>query len=120
MRIIETYSLPMTISNCSNNYGPYQFREKLVPLIILNALEGKSLPVYGDGGNVRDWLSLGITALPIWKIMKQGKNGETYNIGGNSEMENIKLVEMICDILDEKKRLPNNLSRRGFDFFCQR
>ena len=115
----KTYDLPMTISNCSNNYGPYQFPEKLFPLIILNALEGRSLPVYGDGGNVRDWLYVRDHCTAIWKIMKQGKNGETYNIGGNSEMENIKLVEMICDILDEMKRLPNNRSRRDLIAFVK-
>ena len=115
----KTYNLPMTISNCSNNYGPYQFPEKLVPLIILNALEGKSLPVYGDGGNVRDWLYVRDHCTAIWKIMKLGKNGETYNIGGNSEMENIKLVEMICDILDEKNKLPNNRSRRDLITFVK-
>jgi len=108
----KTYGLPMTISNCSNNYGPYQFPEKLVPLIILNALEGKSLPVYGDGQNVRDWLYVRDHCTAIWKIMKQGDNGETYNIGGNNEMENIKLVEMICDVLDEMKRLSDKRSRR--------
>ena len=115
----KTYDLPMTISNCSNNYGPYQFPEKLIPLIILNALEGKSLPVYGDGGNVRDWLYVRDHCTAIWKIMKQGKNGETYNIGGNSEMENIKIVEMICDILDEMKRLPNSRSRRDLITFVK-
>jgi len=115
----KTYDLPMTLSNCSNNYGPYQFPEKLVPLIILNALEGKFLPVYGDGGNVRDWLYVRDHCTAIWKIMKLGKNGETYNIGGNSEMENIKLVEMICDILDEMKRLPNNRSRRDLIAFVK-
>jgi dTDP-glucose 4,6-dehydratase len=109
----------MTISNCSNNYGPYQFPEKLVPLIILNALEGKSLPVYGDGGNVRDWLYVRDHCTAVWRIMKQGENGETYNIGGNSEMENLKLVEMICDILDEIKRLPNNRSRRDLITFVK-
>ena len=115
----KTYDLPMTISNCSNNYGPYQFPEKLVPLIILNALEGESLPVYGDGGNVRDWLYVRDHCTAIWEIMKQGKNGETYNIGGNSEMENIKLVEMICDILDEMKKLPDNRSRRDLITFVK-
>ena len=115
----KTYDLPVTISNCSNNYGPYQFPEKLVPLILLNALEGKSLPVYGDGGNVRDWLYVRDHCTAIWKIMRQGENGETYNIGGNSEMENIKLVEMICDILDEMKRLPNNRSRRDLIAFVK-
>lgn len=115
----KTYNLPMTISNCSNNYGPYQFPEKLVPLMILNALEGKSLPVYGDGGNVRDWLYVKDHCTAIWKIMNQGKNGETYNIGGNSEMENIKLVEMICDILDEMRKLPGNLSRKDLITFVK-
>lgn len=115
----KTYDLPMTISNCSNNYGPYQFPEKLVPLIILNALEGKSLPVYGDGGNVRDWLYVRDHCTAVWKIMKQGKNGETYNIGGNSEMENIRLVEMICDVLDEMNRLPDKQSRRDLITFVK-
>lgn len=115
----KTYDLPMTISNCSNNYGPYQFPEKLVPLIILNALEGKSLPVYGDGGNVRDWLYVRDHCTAVWEIMKQGKNGETYNIGGNSEMENIRLVEMICDVLDEMNRLPDKRSRRDLITFVK-
>ncbi|HSQ86683.1 MAG TPA: dTDP-glucose 4,6-dehydratase [Desulfobacterales bacterium] len=115
----KTYDLPMTISNCSNNYGPYQFPEKLIPLIILNALEGKSLPVYGDGGNVRDWLYVRDHCTAIWKIMKQGKNGETYNVGGNSEMENIKLVEMICDVLDEMDRFPDKRSRRDLITFVK-
>jgi dTDP-glucose 4,6-dehydratase len=115
----KTYDLPMTISNCSNNYGPYQFPEKLIPLIILNALEGKSLPVYGDGGNVRDWLYVRDHCTAIWRIMKQGKNGETYNVGGNSEMENIKLVEMICDILDEMNRLPAIGSRKDLITFVK-
>ncbi len=97
----ETYGLPVTISNCSNNYGPYQFPEKLLPLITLNALEGKSLPVYGDGLNVRDWLYVRDHCTAIWMIMNRGKRGETYNVGGNSEMENIRIVEMICDILDD-------------------
>ena len=115
----KTYDLPMTISNCSNNYGPYQFPEKLIPLIILNALEGKSLPVYGDGGNVRDWLYVRDHCTAIWKIMKQGKNGDTYNVGGNSEMENIKLVEMICDVLDEMDRFPDKRSRRDLITFVK-
>ena len=97
----KTYGLPITISNCSNNYGPYQFPEKLIPLMILNALDGKPLPVYGDGKNVRDWLYVTDHCKAIWKIMTDGKRGETYNIGGNNEVENIKIVENICDILDE-------------------
>jgi len=97
----KTYGLPITISNCSNNYGPYQFPEKLLPLMILNALEGKALPVYGDGLNVRDWLYVRDHCTAIWRIMRSGERGETYNIGGNTEMENIRIVEMVCDILDE-------------------
>jgi len=97
----RTYGLPVTNSNCSNNYGPYQFPEKLVPLMILNAMEEKPLPVYGDGKNVRDWLYVRDHCRAIWTIMKEGRRGETYNIGGNAEMENIRLVELICDILDE-------------------
>lgn len=108
----KTYGLPMTISNCSNNYGPYQFPEKLIPLMILNALEGKPLPVYGDGRHVRDWLYVRDHCTAIWTIMKKGKDGETYNIGGDSEMENLKLVEMICDILDERDRLNHIRPRR--------
>lgn len=108
----KTYGLPMTISNCSNNYGPYQFPEKLIPLVILNALEGKNLPVYGDGLHVRDWLFVRDHCTAIWTIMKKGAMGETYNVGGSTEMENIKLVEMICDILDETNRLNDHRSRR--------
>ena len=96
----KTYGLPTTLSNCSNNYGPYQFPEKLIPLIILNAAAGKELPVYGDGKNVRDWLYVEDHCRAIWTIMKAGKRGRTYNVGGNREMENISIVEMICDIVD--------------------
>jgi len=97
----KTYGLPTTLSNCSNNYGPYQFPEKLIPLVILNALEGKPLPVYGDGKNVRDWLYVTDHCEAVWTIMNAGKKGDTYNVGGQWEMENIVIVEMICDILDE-------------------
>jgi len=97
----KTFGLPVTISNCSNNYGPYQFPEKLIPLITLNAMEGKELPIYGDGKNVRDWLYVEDHCEAIWTIMNSGKRGQTYNIGGNMEMENIVIVQMICDILDE-------------------
>ncbi len=97
----KTYGLPITISNCSNNYGPYQFPEKLIPLIILNALEGKTLPVYGDGKNVRDWLYVTDHCDAIWKVMQDGQRGATYNIGGNTEKQNIDVVETICAILDE-------------------
>jgi len=115
----KTYGLPMTISNCSNNYGPYQFPEKLIPLIILNSFEGKPLPVYGDGRNVRDWLYVKDHCIAIWIIMKNGQSGETYNVGGNSELENIKVVEMICDILDEKNKLSDGRSRRDLITFVK-
>jgi dTDP-glucose 4,6-dehydratase len=113
----KTYGLPITISNCSNNYGPYQFPEKLVPLIILNAIDGKSLPIYGDGRNVRDWLYVRDHCTAIWTVMKNGKTGETYNVGGDSEMENIAIVEILCDILDEKNRLSDNRTRRDLITF---
>ena len=115
----KTYGLPMTISNCSNNYGPYQFPEKLIPLIILNALEENPLPVYGDGRNVRDWLYVRDHCTAVWRIMKNGRIGETYNIGGNSEMENIAIVKMICDMLDEINPLREHRSRRDLITFVK-
>ena len=115
----ETYGLPTTISNCSNNYGPYQFPEKLIPLMILNALEGKSLPVYGDGKNVRDWLYVEDHCEAIWTIMKGGRRGETYNIGGGAEMENIVVVQMICDILDELRPSQDGAGRRNLITFVK-
>ena len=96
----RTYDIPVTISNCSNNYGPYQFPEKLIPLMILNALDGKPLPVYGKGLNVRDWLFVLDHCKAIWLIMQKGRTGETYNIGGECELPNIELVQTLCDILD--------------------
>ena len=92
----HTYGLPVTLSNCSNNYGPYQFPEKLIPLMILNMLEGKPLPVYGDGRNVRDWLYVADHSTAVWKIMTEGRVGETYNIGGRNEWQNIRLVRGLC------------------------
>jgi len=115
----KTFGLPATISNCSNNYGPYQFPEKLIPLIVLNALEEKQLPVYGDGKNVRDWLFVEDHCEAIWTIMKSGRIGETYNVGGNAEMENIIIVQMICDILDEIKPAKDGKSRRRLITFVQ-
>jgi dTDP-glucose 4,6-dehydratase len=97
----HTYGLPMTISNCSNNYGPYHFPEKLIPLIILNALEGKPLPVYGDGKNVRDWLYVEDHCEAVWTILMKGRSGETYNIGGECEKQNIEVVRAICAALEE-------------------
>ncbi len=97
----HTYGLPVTISNCSNNYGPCQFPEKLIPLAILNALGGKPLPVYGDGGNVRDWLYVEDHCAAVWMILNKGRSGETYNIGGECERRNIEVVNRICELLEE-------------------
>lgn len=97
----HTFKLPVLLSNCSNNYGPYHFPEKLIPLIILNALDGKPLPIYGKGDNVRDWLFVEDHARALWQINRNGKPGETYNIGGNSERTNLEVVESCCRILDE-------------------
>jgi dTDP-glucose 4,6-dehydratase len=97
---MRTYGLPVLISNCSNNYGPYHFPEKLIPLVILNALEGRTLPVYGDGSNVRDWLFVEDHARALWTIVRTGRPGETYNVGGRSERSNLSVVETICDVLD--------------------
>lgn len=97
----HTYDLPILMTNCSNNYGPYQFPEKLIPLIINNALNGRTLPVYGDGKNIRDWLYVVDHCTAILKVLVEGRPGETYNVGGNSEKQNIEVVQTICDILDE-------------------
>jgi dTDP-glucose 4,6-dehydratase len=99
----HTYGLPTLTTNCSNNYGPYQFPEKLIPLVILNALSGKPLPVYGDGLNIRDWLFVGDHCSAIRAVLRKGSPGEIYNIGGNSEKTNIDVVRTICRILDELK-----------------
>lgn len=98
----HTYGLPTLITNCSNNYGPYHFPEKLVPLIIGNALAGKELPVYGDGQNVRDWLYVGDHCAALLAVLERGRVGTTYNVGGNSEKRNIEVVQTICDLLDDK------------------
>jgi dTDP-glucose 4,6-dehydratase len=97
----HTYGLPVLTTNCSNNYGPFQFPEKLIPLMILNALEGKPLPVYGDGCNVRDWLFVEDHCSAIRAVIERGRVGETYNIGGNSERKNLDVVAAICDLVDE-------------------
>ena len=97
----HTYGLPVTITNCSNNYGPYQFPEKLIPLMILNALNGKPLPIYGDGQQIRDWLYVGDHCEAIWKVVCEGRLGETYNIGGNNQSANMTIVKTICSVLDE-------------------
>lgn len=97
----RTYGLPVIITNCSNNYGPYHFPEKLIPLVILNALEGKSLPIYGKGDQIRDWLYVDDHARALYKVVTEGAIGETYNIGGHNEKQNIDVVKTICQILDE-------------------
>ncbi len=104
----HTYGMPVITTNCSNNYGPCQFPEKLIPLTILNALEGKNLPIYGTGENVRDWLFVEDHARALWVVAQSGKPGEVYNIGGNSEKQNIEIVTLICNILDEKFGLQEN------------
>lgn len=108
----RTYGLPVVITNCSNNYGPYHFPEKLIPLVILNALEGKKLPVYGDGKQVRDWLYVDDHAKALYKVATKGKIGETYNIGGFNEKKNIDVVKEICHILDVEK--PNHHGLRSY------
>jgi len=97
---LRTYGFPTIITNCSNNYGPYHFPEKLIPLVILNALEGKELPIYGKGDQIRDWLYVEDHARALYKVVTEGKVGETYNIGGHNEKQNIEVVQAICSILD--------------------
>ena len=97
----HTFGLPVVVSNCSNNYGPYHFPEKLIPLVILNALDGKPLPVYGDGSNIRDWLFVEDHARALIRIAETGRVGESYNVGGHNEKTNLEVVETICGILDE-------------------
>ncbi|MCU8044156.1 MULTISPECIES: dTDP-glucose 4,6-dehydratase [unclassified Shewanella] len=97
---LRTYGLPTIVTNCSNNYGPYHFPEKLIPLVILNALEGKSLPIYGKGDQIRDWLYVEDHARALYKVVTEGKIGETYNIGGHNEKQNLEVVQTICSILD--------------------
>ena len=101
----HTYGLPVLTTNCSNNYGPYQFPEKLIPLFIQNALAGKPLPIYGDGSNVRDWLYVEDHCRAIWRVVEAGRPGEVYNVGGNSEKTNLEVVDTLCAVLDEL--LPN-------------
>ena len=111
----ETYGLPALITNCSNNYGPYQFPEKLIPLMILNALEGKPLPIYGDGGNVRDWLYVEDHCAGILLVLERGQPGGKYNIGGDNERTNLELVDRLCAVLDELLPPARNpvLAQRG-------
>jgi dTDP-glucose 4,6-dehydratase len=98
----HTYGLPVTISNCSNNYGPFQFPEKLIPLTVFNAMESRSIPVYGDGKQIRDWLYVEDHCEAVWRILEGGRMGETYNIGGNNQTTNLDLLQWICRVMDEK------------------
>ncbi|MCP6203586.1 dTDP-glucose 4,6-dehydratase [Klebsiella pneumoniae] len=108
----RTYGLPVVVTNCSNNYGPYHFPEKLIPLTILNALAGKPLPVYGNGEQIRDWLYVEDHARALYKVATEGRSGETYNIGGHNERKNIDVVRTICAILDKVvEQKPNNISQ---------
>ncbi|TEW50715.1 dTDP-glucose 4,6-dehydratase [Psychromonas algicola] len=104
----RTYGLPVVVTNCSNNYGPYHFPEKLIPHVILNALDAKSLPVYGDGSQIRDWLYVEDHARALYKVVTEGIVGETYNIGGHNEKKNIEVVETLCNILDDLKPISEN------------
>lgn len=116
----HTYGMPVVISNCSNNYGPYQFPEKLIPLMIRNIWKGEDLPVYGDGKNVRDWLWVEDHATAIDIIFHKGKNGETYNIGGNNEMQNIEIVHLLCDLMDGYLKREPGSSRKLIRFVTDR
>ncbi len=97
----HTYGLPVTLTNCSNNYGPYQFPEKLIPLIILNTLEGKPLPIYGDGLQIRDWLYVEDHCAAIWQVLQEGKDGASYNVGGNNQPTNLEIIDTVCTLMDE-------------------
>lgn len=116
----KTYNLPIKISNCSNNYGPNQFPEKLIPLVINNIINNKEIPVYGEGKNIRDWLFVEDHAKAIDVIFHRGRIGETYNIGGGNEWENIKLIKKLCDILDEKLNRKNGTSTKLITFVKDR
>lgn len=113
----HTFGLPVLTTNCSNNYGPYQFPEKLIPLMILNACEGKSLPIYGDGANIRDWLHVEDHCLAIWEVLNRGRVGETYCIGGYSEKTNLEVVDTICGVLDELK--PDHAPHQNLKTFVK-
>ena len=113
----HTYGLPVLTTNCSNNYGPYHFPEKLIPLIILNALDGQPLPVYGQGANIRDWLHVEDHARALCLVLARGRPGEQYNVGGHNERTNLQVVETICDLLDERRPTATGEPRRGLISF---
>ncbi|MSU34202.1 MAG: dTDP-glucose 4,6-dehydratase [Pedosphaera sp.] len=116
----HTYGLPTLITNCSNNYGPRQFPEKLIPVVIQTILGRKPIPVYGDGLNVRDWLYVGDHGDALWQVLRRGRLGETYNIGGHNEWANIRIVELICDLVDELDPARGGASRRLITFVKDR
>lgn len=116
----HTYGMRTVITNCSNNYGPYQFPEKLIPVVIQNVLARKSIPIYGDGMNVRDWLYVRDHAEALWRVLTAGKDGETYNIGGHNEWANIHIVEAICDLIDEMAPQLGGGSRKLMTFVKDR
>ena len=116
----RTYGLPVLLTNCSNNYGPYHFPEKLIPLVILNALDGKSLPVYGNGQQVRDWLFVEDHARALLQVVTRGQIGETYNIGGHNEQKNLDVVHAICDLLDELQPRAAGSYREQITFVSDR
>ncbi|SFW40874.1 dTDP-glucose 4,6-dehydratase [Luteibacter sp. UNCMF366Tsu5.1] len=115
----HTYGLPVLTTNCSNNYGPFQFPEKLIPLTIQKALKGEALPVYGDGKNIRDWLYVGDHCSAIRRVLDSGRVGETYNVGGNAERENIHVVKTICRILDQRQPLASGAPRESLITFVR-
>ena len=116
----HTYGLPVVMTNCSNNYGPYHFPEKLIPLTIINALQGKPLPVYGAGENVRDWLHVEDHAEALLQVAERGVDGHGYNIGGNNEYSNIAVVRAICRLVDELAPSARDRAARAADQLCRR
>jgi dTDP-glucose 4,6-dehydratase len=116
----HTYGLPAVITNCSNNYGPFQFPEKLIPVVIQSVIARRPIPVYGDGMNVRDWLYVGDHAEALWQVLTQGRSGETYNIGGDNECPNLRMVEFICDLVDELAPQLGKDSRKLITFIKDR
>ncbi|HET6587962.1 MAG TPA: dTDP-glucose 4,6-dehydratase [Oleiagrimonas sp.] len=115
----HTYGLPVLTTNCSNNYGPYQFPEKLIPLVLHKALNGEALPVYGDGKNIRDWLYVGDHCAAIRRVLEAGRVGETYNVGGNAERENLTVVKTLCVLLDERQPLADGKPRESLITFVK-
>jgi dTDP-glucose 4,6-dehydratase len=116
----HTYGLPVVITNCSNNYGPFQFPEKLIPVVIQSILARKPIPIYGDGMNIRDWLYVRDHAEALWQVLNRGRNGETYNIGGHNEWANLHIVQLICDLIDELSPQTGGHSRKLMTFVKDR